>query len=344
MTLSGTFAAHRSVLVRGALAVAAIVALVGAHEKTATAPVLVEAAHNLLAALDEPQRTAISFSFDDAERYTWDYRPVPRKGLALREMTPYQKHLAHALLSAALSQRGYRKATTIMSIEDVLKRMENDSGERRNPEKYYFSIFGTPSDKNPWALRVDGHHLSLNLTVVGGRIVAAPAFFGSNPHEVRVGTRKGLRVLHREEDWGRELMQSLTPAQKQLVLVAEMAYPDILSDSRKVAEVKDPKKGLPVSQLNAKQRELLDRLIGEYVGNFPEDVAAARLDLVKKAGKDLHFAWAGVAEKGGPHYYRIQGPTFLIEYNNTQNEANHVHSVWREWGADWGGELLKAAK
>src|SRR5262249_55504429 len=159
------------------------------------------------------QKAKATFGFDDAERMHWFYVPIERKGLPLREMSPYQKHLASALLSAGLSQNGYIKAVTIMSLEDVLRMMEKDSGERRNPEKYYFSIFGTPSDAGRWGYRVEGHHVSQNFTVANGHVVDGPSFFGANPAEVRQGPRAGLRTLAAEEDLGRDLIASLDPEQ-----------------------------------------------------------------------------------------------------------------------------------
>jgi hypothetical protein len=328
-------------LIRPCLAGAAALLLVAAYQKAHTVPLLTETAKELLRTLNSDQKAKIMFPMDSEERFVWDYRPVPRKGLAIREMEPYQKHLANALLAAGLSQRGYIKAETIMSIEDVLKTIEKDSGERRNPEKYYFTFFGEPSETGTWALRVEGHHLSLNYTIVNGRIVAAPTFFGSNPHEVRIEPRNGLRVLKNEEDIGRELIQSLTADQKAVAIVTKDAYKDVITDNKKRAEMLNQPNGLAVSKLTSAQRAILDRLIAEYAGNLPEDMAAVRLEQAKKEAGQMYFAWAGVEQKGGPHYYRIQTPNFIIEYDNTQDNANHVHSVWREFHGDWGLDLMK---
>ena len=315
--------------------------LAAAYQKSHTVPLLTETAKELLRTLNDEQKAKILFPMSSEERYQWDYRPVPRKGLAIREMDAYQKHLAHALLAAGTSQAGYIKASTIMSIEDVLKTIEKDSGERRNPEKYYFTFFGEPSTTGTWGLRVEGHHLSLNYTIVDGHIVASPTFMGSNPHEIRIEPRSGLRVLKNEEEIGRELIQSLTADQKAVAIVTTKAYNDIITDNKKRAEMLNQPNGLAVSKLNAKQKAILDRLIAEYAGNLPEDVAAARMDDAKKLAGQMYFAWAGVEEKGGPHYYRIQTPKFIIEYDNTQDKANHVHSVWREFNGDWGLDLMK---
>jgi hypothetical protein len=319
------------------------VALTAAYQKANSAQTISSAANELLRTLTPEQKAKIQFKLEDEERFTWDYRPVPRKGLAVREMEPFQKPLANALLASSLSQKGYIKAATIMSIEDVLRIAEKDSGERRNPEKYYFSVFGEPSESGTWALRVDGHHLSLNLTVVKGKIVAAPTFFGSNPAEVRMDPRRGLRVLAREEELGRELVKSLNPDQLKTVMVADKAPADILTDNHK--RLPDLPAGQPsgiaVSKLNAAQKALVDSIVTEYAANLPEDLAAARIEAYKKSISQLHFGWAGGLERGDPHYYRVQGPTFIIEYDNTQDKANHVHSVWREFGNDFALATLK---
>ncbi|MBC7925179.1 MAG: DUF3500 domain-containing protein [Bryobacteraceae bacterium] len=309
------------------------------HEEDA-APAMTDAASNFLASLTPEQSAKAKFAFADEERYNWHFIPRERKGLAVREMSPHQKHLASALLSAALSQRGYIKATTIMSLEDVLRILEKDSGERRNPEKYYFSIFGEPSEKEKWGLRVEGHHVSLNFTLANGRVVGAPNFFGANPAEVREGPRKGLRVLHGEEDSARSLMQMLTPEQKNVAVVTKTAYKDILTEASRKAALAGQPSGLSAEKMTARQREALHKVINHYVYNVPDSAAKARAALVAKAGNKLLFAWAGVEEKGGPHYYRIQGADFLIEYDNTQNDSNHIHSVWRELSGDWGADLL----
>lgn len=330
---------------------AALLLIAGAHYKPNTSGTVTASANAFLASLTPEQAAKAKMDFSAEARYQWHFVPdnnyeqfykTNRKGLTIREMSPSQKHLAHALLAACLSQRGYIKASTIMSLEDVLKIIENDNGERRNPEKYYFSVFGTPSEKDPWAMRVEGHHVSLSFVMAGGKVTGGPTMFGSNPAEVREGPRMGTRVLAREEDLGRDLLMALTPEQKKVAIVDTKAYPDILTSVKRNAALEGQPSGLPAAKLNAKQRELLTKIIDEYVNNVPEDVADARAEVVKKAGNNLHFAWAGVEERGGPHYYRIQAPTFLIEYDNTQNGANHVHSVWRDLSGDFGEDLLKA--
>jgi hypothetical protein len=324
-----------------AIAVGGIL-LTAAYNRTQPASVMTEAANRFLSSLSEEQRAKATFKFEDDQRFNYHFVPIERTGLPLREMSSHQKHLASALLSAGLSQQGYMKAVTIMSLEDVLRMMEKDNGERRNPEKYYFSIFGTPSDHGTWGYKVEGHHLSQNYTVVNGAVVDAPSFFGSNPAEVREGPRKGLRVLAAEEDLGRDVLMSLDDGQRKVAVVNPEAYKDILSAQDRVAALSGQPSGLPGSKMTAAQFAKLAALLEEYTRNVPQAMADHREALVKKAGRNLHFAWAGVSEKGGPHYYRVQSATFLVEYDNTQNNANHIHSVWREFGNDFGLDLLKA--
>jgi hypothetical protein len=324
----------------GALALGTIL-LTAAYNRTNTASTMTEAANRFLASLTPEQKAKATFKFEDAERVNWFFVPIERKGLPLREMSPYQKHLASALLSAGLSQSGYMKAVTIMSLEDVLKNMEKDDGERRNPEKYYFSIFGAPGEDNTWGYRVEGHHVSQNFTVVRGKVVDAPSFFGDNPAEVREGPRAGLRVLAAEEDLARDLVKSLDAEQLKIALFDKTAPKDIITMNSRKAAIQGQPSGILASKLNAAQTSKLNALLAEYTHNVPDQVAAAREELIKKAGKNIWFGWAGGLNKGDPHYYRIQTASLLIEYDNTQNNANHIHSVWRELTGDWGEDLLK---
>ena len=227
-----------------AVAIGALL-LISAYHRTSSSVLMSEAANHLLAALAPEQRARAVFPFDDVEeRQNWHYVPRARKGLPLRDMTPAQQHLAAALLAAGLSQQGYIKAVTIMSLEDVLRMMEKDDGERRNPGKYYFSIFGTPAEKGTWGYRVEGHHLSQNYTVVNGRVAGAPSFFGANPAEVPDGQRKGLRALAAEEDLGRAVLESLDPQQRKSAVVDQRAYPDILTAATRKAALAGQPSGL----------------------------------------------------------------------------------------------------
>lgn len=314
--------------------------LMAASYRTQTPLVMSDTANAFLNSLSAEQKGKAVFEFKDDERLNWHFIPKTRKGLPLKQMSHDQRHLAHALLSAGVSQQGYIKATSIMSLEEILKVMENDTAGRRDPEQYFFSIFGTPSETGTWGYRVEGHHLSLNWTVAQNRVSSSPMFYGTNPAEVKEGPRKGLRVLGREEDLGRAVLQSLTPEQKKTAVVAEVAYKDIFTMADRKAALKGQPNGLPVSKMNAKQREALNALLEEYALNVPEQAAQTRLDQIKKAGNNMFFAWAGSGEKGQGHYYRVQAPSFLVEYDNTQNNNNHVHSVWRDYNGDFGYDLL----
>jgi len=319
----------------------AVMLLTSAYQRTSASTLMARTATHFLNSLTPEQRAKCVIPFQDDERMNWHFIPKERKGLPLREMTPPQKHLAQALLSAGLSQQGYIKATTIMSLEDVLRAIENDNGERRNPEKYYFSIFGEPSDTGTWGYRVEGHHLSQNYPVVGGRVADTPSFFGANPAEVRQGPRKGLRTLAAEEDLGRDLITALDDGQRKVAIVDQTAYKDILTSASRKASLEGQPSGLSAEKMTPKQFDLLLALLEEYARNMPDQLAQAREEEIRKAGKRVYFAWAGVLERGGPHYYRVQSPTFLIEYDNTQNDANHIHAVWRDFDGDFGLDLLQ---
>jgi hypothetical protein len=333
----------KSTLLRFGVIAAAAVLLTAAYNRTNSISVMTEAANRFLVTLTPEQKPKAVWDFDNDERMNWVFTPTPpRKGLGLGDMTPYQRHLATALLSAGLSQSGYMKAVTIMSLEDVLRVMEKDNRDVRNPEKYYFWIFGTPSDTGSWGYRVEGHHLSQTFTVANGKVMASPSFYGTNPAEIREGPRAGLRVLGAEEDLGRSLVQSLDAAQKKTAIFLEKAPTDIVTGNKRKAEIAGAPVGISAAKLNAAQFAKLNAVLDEYISNLPEQLAAYRKDQVKKAGKNIYFAWAGGLNLKEPHYYRVQSDTFLIEYDNTQNNANHVHSVWRDFNGDFGADLLKA--
>jgi hypothetical protein len=302
---------------------------------------MAEAAGNFLAALDEEQRRKASFEFQEAERVNWHFIPRARQGLAMKEMRPDQRLLAHAFLNSAMSQKGYMQATTIMSLEKILHDMENQA-PHRDAELYYFSVFGKPSVEGTWGWRVEGHHLSLNFTVVKGEHVSVtPSFFGTNPAEVRSGPRQGLRVLAAEEDLARKLVQSLDEEQKKVAIYTDIAPRDIITGADRKATFLEPA-GLPMSRMNPEQAQLLVAVLKEYAGRYRSELAEADLNKIRRSGPEkIFFAWAGSVEVGKGHYYRVQGPTFLMEYDNTQNNANHVHAVWRDLENDFGDDILR---
>ena len=322
------------------LGVSACALLLAAYERTSQQGVMTNAAKAYLASLSPELRARTTFPFATDERENWHFVPLERKGVALREMTSAQKHLAEALLSAGLSQQGIIKAHTIMSLDQILKEMEQGKGPERDPEKYYVSIFGEPSEQGTWGYRFEGHHISLNFTVINGHIASSPNFFGANPAMVKEGPRAGLRALMREEDLGRELIKSLDDSQRAVAIVDKTAPKDIITfDSRRAALNGQPN-GLPFAKMSAKSKQVLTELVTEYAANFPPAIADFRLDQYRKNQGNLYFAWAGGIEKGEPHYYRVQTPVFLIEYDDTQNNANHIHSVWRDFQGDFGADLL----
>ena len=256
---------------------------------------------------------------------------------------PPQKHLAQALLSAGLSQQGYIKAATIMSLEDVLRVLENDNGERRNPEKYYFSIFGEPSDTGTWGYRVEGHHLAQNYTIVDGKVSDSPSFFGTNPAEVRIGPRKGLRVLALEDDYGYDMIESLDKTQQDVAVVDKTALKDIITGASRKAALNGAPNGLSAAKMTAAQYDKLMTIVELYASNVPQAMAERRLELARKQPKDAtFFAWTGAVARGGLHYYRVQTPGFLIEMDCTQDEGNHIHSVWRDFNGDFGRVQLRS--
>jgi hypothetical protein len=318
-----------------------LVLLTSAYTRIHSAAVMADAAKAFLASLTPEQRARATFQFQDEERLNWHYIPRVRKGLPLKDMTEEQKHLAHALLAAGLSQRGYIKTITIMSLDEVLRQMEKGTGPMRDPDGYFFSVFGEPAETGTWGYRIEGHHVSQNFTIANGKLQGAPSFFGTNPAEVKEGPRKGLRVLAVEEDLGRELVQSLTPEQKKVAIVSADAPMEILTEASRKAALKGQPSGLEASKMTTRQRETLQNLLDEYCSNMPEPVAQTREDQIKKAANNLYFAWAGGEQPGQGHYYRIQSPSFLIEFDDTQDNANHIHSVWRDYNGDFGLDLLK---
>lgn len=307
---------------------------------------MMDAANWLLVTLSNDQKAKAMFPFDSEERENWHFIPTPRKGLRFGEMTPEQNLLVRALLNTGLSNRGQLKAAAIMSLEEVLFQMESaadpskteETREKRNPTKYFISIFGTPAMAGAWGWRVEGHHFSLNFTIQDGQLLrATPSFFGTNPGEVRQGPRAGLRVLGTEEDLGRKLVTSLSDEQWKKALVDTTAPKEMITSDKHHVDPLSPE-GIADADLTPAQKENLTEIIHEFLFRIRPDVAEERMTEIK-AGP-VHFAWAGEREKGKPHYYRVQGPSFLLEYDNTQNDANHIHTVWRDFHGDFGQDIL----
>jgi Protein of unknown function (DUF3500) len=318
-----------------------------ASERSASS--MAAAANKFLEGLTPEQRQQATFPIDAEERMRWNFIPTsmfPRKGVPIKEMNEGQRKLALGLLEAGLSQRGYLAATSIMQLETILKAIEAASGRGntpvRDPELYFFTVFGTPAPKGVWGWRVEGHHVSLHFTIADGKAVASsPSFFGANPAEVPDGPKKGLRILGAEEDAARALLATLDDKQRTTAIINATAPSDIVTMTTLKIDPLSPE-GLAASAMTPKQRELLMQLIEVYTSKMAADTAAERLAALKKVGTEkIAFAWAGETEVGKKHYYRIQGPTFLVELDNTQNDGNHIHSVWRDFNGDWGRDLLR---
>ncbi len=308
---------------------------------------MMAAASAFIETLPPENRVSTVFAFEGKQRNDWHFVPRTRPGLAFRDMTQEQNLAARHLLRSSLSEQGVRKTESIMALETVLLDMERVAGSEsgmRIPHNYSISIFGSPGDSMPWGWRIEGHHLCLNFTSVSNEIAVTPAFMGTNPAEVRSGRNAGTRVLAAEEDLGRQLVTSLDEAQQKEAIIAKVAPPDIYTiPGRELdAAIPEPQAGLLFSKMNTSQRELVEMLIGEFAHNLRQELADHELERIRKADLNLiRFAWAGSTTPGQGHYYRLIGPTFIIEYDNTQNDANHIHTIWHDRQHDFGHDLLK---
>lgn len=309
--------------------------------RMSSATAMADAGNKFLASLAENQKAIAQFKFDDGQRFDWHYIPRDRKGIPLKQLNDNQRKLALDFMKTGLSSYGYNKAQAIIDLEPILKELENGS-PRRDPELYYFSIFGVPSKNEVWGWRIEGHHLSLNYTVVNGEMVSnTPHFFGANPAEVKQGPKKGLRVLAAEEDKARALIQSLDDKQKAIAIFSKEAPNDNVTANNRKADPLKPD-GLAYQAMTDAQKKSFVSLLEEYLSRMPQDIANDRRTKLKAAGYEkIYFAWAGGINRYEPHYYRIQGPTFLVEYDDTQNNANHIHTVWRDFNGDFGEDLIQ---
>lgn len=293
--------------------------------------------------LKPEQRAKVLLEMDDSQRYNWHFFPgrmLPRAGVTLKELNGQQKDLLHQLLQAYLSEKGYAKTKEIIGLESVLAELENNPGFR-DPEMYFVAFYGEPSEDSVWGWNFQGHHIALHFTVVKDKISFSPRFLGANPAEVREGPKKGLRVLKNEEDLALQLVNSLSEEQRKKAIFQLRAFVDIVTAN--AAEVKPLEPvGIPAKDMDTGQRTLLEALIFEYASTAPEDIAKERMEKIRQADFDnIRFGWAGDTELGKPHYYRIQSGEFLIEFDNTQNDANHIHSVWRDFDGDFGRDLIR---
>jgi len=304
------------------------------------------AARAFLASLSPELRQKASFPLDSEQRTQWFFVPRDRVGVSLLTLDDQQSELLGPLLATALSPEGLLTARGVIKHENILRRVETAAGVsnsfRRDPGLYYTSVFGTPSATSPWSWRFEGHHLSINVTQLPGQApVVAPLFVGSNPAKVLDGPEAGFRLLAAEEDLGRELITRLPEAKRKLAIINDTAYPDIITGN-------DPAvrplalEGLAASEMSADEQQQLRRLIEVYTSRLTPASARDILARLDRAGfGKLRFAWAGGIETGQKHYYRVHGPTLLIEYDNTQNDGNHIHTSFRDLERDFGGDAMR---
>lgn len=307
---------------------------------------MTDTARNFLNSLAPDEVARARYVFDDEKRLVYRIIPFSIPGLRLGEMTPGQQALVHAMINSSLSAAGYQKTASIIRLEEILVELE-EAGGATNPAhgagNYTVAIFGEPSAGGTWSWRMHGHHLYLSFTVVDGRFVASgPAFLGAEPHVVPEGGQKGWRVLANEEDLGRALINALPAGQREKAVISKDVPRDLFSGSYTEFSLEGPPKGIAFGELGHEHRQMLRRLIMEYVNNLPPELAGSRLGRVEAGGwNNIHFAWMGSIAPGARNYYRVQGPEFLIEYCAVALSENHVHTVWREFNGDFGRDLLK---
>ena len=306
---------------------------------------MTEACSNFLNSLNSDQKAKTVYSYLDGERIFWYYPPLNRHGLPLREMDAKQRQLAYAVMGSGLTDKSYEQAKLIIEHEDILGPLEVEQDKvtfLRDTERYYFTIFGEPGGSDPWGWRVEGHHVCLNYSIWNDKVIAVtPFFFGANPAEVRKGPKNGLRILGDREDLAFELMESLDAGQQSKAIIYDEAPLDILTyNSSKVSLPRE--EGLPASRMSGTQQEMLMALVTLYVSQVRSDVAQERLDAFKTDGIDgIHLAWAGPVDKSKAHYYRLHGGDFLVEFDNRQDGANHIHSVYRDVENDFASDVLR---
>lgn len=315
------------------------------HPHLRVTAAMVDAARRWVASLDSNQRGKATYHYMDGERLFWYYPPLNRHGLPLRDMNEQQRSYAMELLATGLTEESNQQARSIIEHELVLGPLEAEWGQvtwPRDPELYYWTVFGDPGRHDPWGWRVEGHHLSVHYSVWGDQVISVtPFFLGANPAEVRKGPKEGLRILGRREDLAIELMGSLDAGQRSKAVIHDKAPWDILGYNSSKQAIHD-EEGLAGHEMNGTQREMLMALIGEYVNGAPAAVAEQRLSTIRETGlDDYRLVWAGGLDRGRDHYYRIHGGQFIVEFDNVQNEANHIHSVWREVDNDFAQDVLR---
>ena len=315
------------------------------HEQAHAVGEITQAASAFLGSLSADQKAKATFHYLDGERIFWYYPPMNRHGLPLRDMDENQRSLAMAIVEKTLDPVAYHRTKQIIDHESILGPIEKEAGVisfSRNPELYYWTIFGEPDGEDPWGWRAEGHHVSLHFSIWGDKIIATtPFFFGANPAEVLKGDQAGLRILSNREDMALELINSLDSGQRTRAIVEDAAPWDIYSyNSSKPVFPKE--EGLPGSQMNGTQQEMLMSLITEYVTQVRHDISHDKMTAIQEEGVgNFHLAWAGGTEAFKGHYYRIHSGSFVVEYDNVQNGANHIHSVIRDVDNDFASDVMR---
>jgi hypothetical protein len=303
------------------------------------------AARVFLASLSPAQRARASFPFAGAERTRWHWTvpaSVPRNGLPLGAMSSRQRRLALTLLRSSSSRAGYRKALDIMALQGVLQRIDTGLDDPFDPDLYYVSVFGRPGART-WGWRLEGHHLSRNFTVVDGNLVTEPFFLGAWPTRAGSAYRtvaQGERTMRREEDAAREIVLMLHGRLRRQVVFSSESLTDHVTQNAVRVRPLDRVGVLTADLPSAAQKRVLE-IVRTYLANHPPATARDALLRVDRAGiARTRFGWAGSLRPGRPHYYRLQGPTFLLEFDNSRNSGTHIHSVWRDFERDFGRHLL----
>ena len=323
---------------RFVLAAATFLPFGGASAQSADAAQrIADQANRFLALLDDGQRKKVLIAFDSANRLDWHYIPRSRSGLSLGDMKPAQSEAARALFATVLNEQGLKLLDGVRLLEGVLREQQ---GSWRDPDRYYLSVFGTPG-RFPWGWRFEGHHLSLNVALpAAGHVAVTPFFAGAHPATVRDGPNKGFRLLGASEDLARQIMTGLPEPQRRIALIANRSFGEIVASPQREQDLGQPR-GLELAAMSGPSRQLVEALMDRFLGTLTTDLVAAQKQRVREQGLDrFRFAWAGSVQPGEAYYFRVHGPATLIEYDNTQNSANHIHSVWRDLAGDFGQDAL----
>jgi hypothetical protein len=323
------------------LTIISVVAAVGSSSDAPPPSSNSDRAIAFIDSLSADQKKKATFPFYGLTPHEWSFLPASTTlpdGIAVKDLDSKQKERLYALMQAYLSSTGYEKTRTIMDLENVLREL-NPENPSRIPENYFVAIYGVPDKDGTWGWSFQGHHVVLNFTVVKDTIAFAPFFFGSNPAEIKDGPRKGTRPIAAEEDLAFELLSSFSADQKRIAIFQSASFAEIVTGSATVVAPL-PAVGIALKDLSNDQKLVLKKLLSAILSAMPEKLAELRLNKIK--GEDfggVRFGWAGATNRSEPHYYRIQGKSFLVEFDNVT--GNHIHLVWRDFDGDFGRDLLR---